>query len=130
MLLKPENSTDTTELLECHGEYNVYRYSRGFGDVYEATVRISGRDRNAVLEQLDSNKKPYNELSLTRGLIGVPELEPGTILGFISFIDSKVHKSNDPERPYYFIMELIYVKNPLDISFREFVKDYFQYGGQ
>ena len=130
MLLKPENSTDTNEVFECHGEYDVYRYSRGFGDVYEATVRISGRDRKAVWEQLDSNKKLYNELSLARGLRGVPELKPGTILGFISFIDSKVHKSNDPERLYYFIMELIYVKNPLDISFREFVKDYFQYGGQ
>jgi hypothetical protein len=130
MLLKPENSGDSHELFECHGEYDVYRYSRGFGDVYEATVIISGRDRQSVWEQLDYNKKPYNDLSLTRGLRGVPELEPGTILGFISFIDSKVHKSNNPERPYYFMMELIYVKNPLDISFREFVKDYFQYGGQ
>lgn len=130
MLLKPENSMDDHEAFECHGEYDVYRYSRGFGDVYEATVRISGRDRQALWEQLDYNKKQYKELSLTRGLRGIPELEPGTILGFISFIDSKVHKSNDPEHPYYFIMEIIYVKNPLDISFREFVKDYFQYGGQ
>lgn len=129
MLLQPENSVDTCELFECHVEYDVYRYTRGFGDVYEATIRISGRDRKAVLAQLDDNQKLYNELSLTRGLRGVPELEPGTILGFISFIDSKVHKSNDPERPYYFMMEMIYVKNPLDISFREFVKDYFKYGG-
>lgn len=110
MLLKPENSTDTHEVFECHGEYDVYQYNHGYGDVYKATIRISGHDRKAVWEQLDANKQAYNELSMTRGLRGIKELER--------------------ERPHFFMMELTYVKNPLDISFREFVKDYFQYGGQ
>lgn len=30
MLLKPENSTDTNELFECHGEYDVYQYNYGY----------------------------------------------------------------------------------------------------
>lgn len=38
MLLKPENSTDTNELFECHGEYDVYQYNHGYGDVYKATM--------------------------------------------------------------------------------------------
>lgn len=114
MLLKPENSTDTTELLECHGEYDVYQYNHGYGDVYKATIRISG----------------YDELSMTRGLRGIKELEPGTILGFISHIDTTVTSKYERERPHFFMMELTYVKNSLDISFREFVKDYFKYGGQ
>jgi hypothetical protein len=61
---------------------------------------------------------------------GIKELEPGTILGFISHIDTTVTSKYECERPHFFMMELTYVKNPLDISFREFVKDYFQYGGQ
>lgn len=50
MLLKPENSTDTNELFECHGEYDVYQYNHGYGDVYKATIRISGYDRKSVWE--------------------------------------------------------------------------------
>jgi len=130
MLLKPENSTDTNELFECHGEYDVYQYNHGYGDVYKATIRISGHDRKAVWEQLDANKQDYNKLSMTRGLRGIKELEPGTILGFISHIDTTVTCKFELERPHFFMMELTYVKHPLDISFREFVKDYFQYGGQ
>lgn len=38
MLLKPENSTDTNELFECHGEYDIYQYNHGYGDVYKANV--------------------------------------------------------------------------------------------
>lgn len=30
MLLKPENSLDTRELFECHGEYDVYQYNHGY----------------------------------------------------------------------------------------------------
>jgi hypothetical protein len=111
MLLKPENSTDTNELFECHGEYDVYQYNHGYGDVYKAKVRISGYDRKSVWDQLDANK-------------------PGTILGFISHIDTTVTSKYERERPHFFMMEITYVKNPLDISFREFVKDYFIYGGQ
>lgn len=130
MLLKPENSTDANEVFECHGEYDVYQYNHSYGDVYKAMIRISGYDRKAVWEQLDANKKAYNELSMTRGLIGIKELEPGTILGFISHIDTTVTSKYECERPHFFMMEITYVKNPLDISFREFVKDYFIYGGQ
>lgn len=130
MLLQPENIVDTRELFECHGEYDVYQYNHGHGDVYKATIRISGHSRKDIWEQLEENKKPYNELSITRGLRGVPELEPGTILGFISHIDTNVTTKYELERPHFFMMELTYVKNPLDISFREFVKDYFKYGGQ
>lgn len=130
MLLKPENSTDTNELFECHSEYDVYQYNHGYGDVYKAKVRISGYDRKSVWEQLDANKPAYDELSMTRGLRGIKELEPGTILGFISHIDTTVTSKYERERPHFFMMEITYVKNPLDISFREFVKDYFIYGGQ
>lgn len=130
MLLKPENSTDTNEVFECHGEYDVYQYNHSYGDVYKAMIRISGHDRKAVWEQLDANNQAYNKLSMTRGLIGIKELEPGTILGFISHIDTTVTSKYERECPHFFMMELTYVKNPLDISFREFVKDYFKYGGQ
>lgn len=51
MILKPENSTDTTEVFECHGEYDVYQYNHGYGDVYKATIRISGHDRKAILRR-------------------------------------------------------------------------------
>ena len=116
MLLKPENSVDAHEVFECHGEYDVYQYNHGYGDVYKAMIRISGHDRKAVWEQLDSNKKPYNEISITRGLRGVPELEPGTILGLISYIDTTVTSKYERECPHFFMMELTYVKNPLDIK--------------
>ena len=62
MLLKSENSTDTNELFERHGEYDVYQYNHGYGDVYKAKVRISGYDRKSVWEQLDANKPVLEEL--------------------------------------------------------------------
>lgn len=58
MLLKPENSTDTTEVFECHGEYDVYQYNHGYGDVYKATIRISGHDRKLFGNNLTQTNQP------------------------------------------------------------------------
>lgn len=69
MLLKPENSTDTNELFECHGEYDVYQYNHGYGDVYKATIRISGHDRKAVWEQLDANTYKTQDLIFINRLV-------------------------------------------------------------
>lgn len=97
MLLKPENSTDTNELFECHGEYDVYQYNHGF--------------------------KPINKIDGSTALVNLLGFVEHMDIG----VKPNVPTFNFPECKYKFDFTIIYVKEPSNYTTRGLMLGYYNY---